>query len=78
MINSGALPKLALKKPPTPGPGVLGHVLRRLADQPCERHQRDRREHERRRLADVEDVLGDEGERVRGRAVPRGSSGSRG
>ena len=43
MISSGALPKLAFRKPPTPGPGVLGGVLGRFADQPGERDQRERR-----------------------------------
>ena len=46
MISSGALPKLALKKPPIPGPVCSADVLGRLADQPGERHQRERREHE--------------------------------
>ena len=41
MISSGALPKLAFRKPPIPGPGVLAGVLGRLADQPRERHERD-------------------------------------
>ena len=64
MISSGALPKLAFRKPPTPGPRVLGGVLRRLADQPGERHQRDRREDEQRRLAEVEEIPGEEHERA--------------
>ena len=49
MISSGALPKLAFRKPPMPGAGVLGGVLGRLADQPGERDERERGEQEQRR-----------------------------
>ncbi len=56
MISSGALPKLALRKPPTPGADVLARVLRRLADQPRERDERGGREHEQAGVADVKDV----------------------
>ena len=42
MISSGALPNVALRKPPMPGPGVLGGVLGRLADEPGERDERGR------------------------------------
>ena len=56
MISSGALPKLAFRKPPIPGPGVLARVLGRLADQPRERHERGRRGDEQRRVVGVEDV----------------------
>jgi len=37
-------------------------VLRRVSDQPGERHQRERREHEERDVVQVEDVVGDERE----------------
>ena len=40
MISSGAFPNVALRKPPTPGPGVVRSVLGRLADQPGERDER--------------------------------------
>ena len=52
------------------GAGVLGGMVGRLADQPGERDQRDRREHEQRRLAGVEDVPGDEGEGREGEGRP--------
>ena len=46
MISSGALPKLAFRKPPTPGPVCSADVLGRLADQPRERHESRRSEDE--------------------------------
>ena len=54
MISSGALPKVALRKPPIPGPGLFGRVLGRLPDQPRERDERDRGEREQRDVAHVE------------------------
>ena len=51
MISSGALPKVALRKPPIPGPVCCGGVLGRLADQPRQRDERDRGEHEQRDVA---------------------------
>ena len=60
MINSGALPKLAFRKPPIPGAGVLGGVPRRLADQPRQRNQGERRQHELRRRVSVEQIAGRE------------------
>ena len=51
MISSGALPNVALRKPPIARPGVVGGMLGRLADQPGERDQRDRREHEEQGVA---------------------------
>ena len=40
MISSGALPKLALRKPPMPGPVCSATCLGRLADQERERRER--------------------------------------
>ena len=40
-----------------PGPGVLGGVLRRLADEPGERDERERREHELDRLRRMHEVV---------------------
>ena len=45
------------------GPGVLGRVLGRLADQPGERDQRGRREDELERLRRVEDVVHEDDDR---------------
>ena len=63
MISSGALPKVALRKPPIPGPGVLGRVLGRLADQPRERDQRRRGKDELHRLVEIERVVHEHDER---------------
>ena len=57
MISSGALPKLAFRNPPMPGPGVLRRMLGRLADQPGERDERSAREHEHQRLVGVRRVV---------------------
>ena len=54
MISSGALPKVALRNPPT-GSCVVGGMLGRLADQPREGNQRDRGENE---LGGVVDDIG--------------------
>ena len=43
MISSGALPNVTFRKPPMPGPGARGQLLRRAA------HQRGRRDHAERR-----------------------------
>ena len=56
-MSSGAFPKLALRKPPMPGPGVLRRVLGRLADQPRERDEGDRGEHEERDVAGVRELV---------------------
>ena len=50
--------------------GVLGGMLGRLADQPGERDERDRREDERAGRAEVEAVVGDEGDRRQGERCP--------
>ena len=42
---------------------VLGSVLGRLADQPCQRHQRDRREDELGRLVEVGEIVEEDRER---------------
>ena len=52
MISSGAFPKLALEKAADAGPVVVPRLLRRLADQPRDRNQRERGEHERHACAD--------------------------
>ncbi len=60
-----------------PRPGVLGGVLRRLADQPRERDERERREHELERLRRMHEVVQRDRERRererprRGLRVPR-------
>ena len=46
-----------------PGPGVLGGVLGRLADQPRERDQRHRGEDELDRLVEIEGVVHQDDER---------------
>ena len=66
MMSSGAFPKVALRKPPMPGPGVLRRVLGRLSDEPREGDERDRREHELRGLREVG--------RRSGGAITRGAS----
>ena len=51
MMSSGAFPNVAFRKPPIPGTGVTGKVVRRLADQPRERDERRGRQHEQRQRA---------------------------
>ena len=66
MISSGAFPNVALRKPPMPGPGVVRGVLGRLADQPGERDERQRREHEERDVARIREAVHEHGERAEG------------
>ena len=53
MISSGALPKLAFRKPADPRARVLARVLCRLADQPGQRDERRCGEDEERDVAGV-------------------------
>jgi hypothetical protein len=48
MISSGALPNVAFRKPPMPGPVCQREIVRRLADQPRQRDERSGGEHEQR------------------------------
>ena len=74
MISSGAFPNVALRKPPMPGPGVLRRVLGRLADQPRERDEGERGEHELGRLREVGNVVQHDDEGRERRAPRRGLS----
>ncbi len=51
MISSGALPNVAFRKPPIPGPVWKREIVGCLADQPRERDQRRRGEHEHGQVA---------------------------
>ena len=70
MISSGALPKVAFRKPPMPGPRVLRRVLGRLADQPGERDERERREDEELDVAEIEEEIGGDRDGGQGEGAP--------
>ena len=78
MISSGALPKLALRKPPMPGPvcspacsvaSPISHASG-ISAAAASTNSSD--------VAGVEDVPRDERDRARARAIPRGASAPRG
>jgi hypothetical protein len=63
MISSGAFPKLAFRKPPIPGPVCSAGLLGRFADQPGERDEGRRGEHEQHDISRMEGEVDDERDR---------------
>jgi hypothetical protein len=63
MISSGALPKVAFRKPPDPRTGVARQVVRGLPDHPREREQCQAGNHEHRQLADRIEPIQDDHQR---------------
>ncbi len=60
MISSGRVPERRVEEAADPGARVVRRVLRRLADQPRERDERERGEEEELDVAEVEEeVCGD-------------------
>ena len=68
MISSGRVPEGRVQEAADARPRVLGCVLGRLADQPRERDQRERGEHELERRIEVRDVVEQDRRAARARA----------
>ena len=75
MISSGALPKVALRKPPIPGPVWCGRLLGRFADQPGEWDERERGEDELGGFAEIGRVVEDDRDRGKGKRAPEDPPG---
>ena len=75
MISSGALPNVALSRPPTASPVRVGELLGREHDQPGDRHDGQRRREEQHRRRHVRELQRERDRDEREQPVERGFEG---